>query len=310
MRILVTGGAGFIGANLCEYLLEEDHEVICLDNFYTGRRENIKPFLKNKNFSLVKHDVIKPISLKVDLIYHLACPASPPHYQKDPIFTIKTSFLGTLNMLKLAEKNNARILFASTSEIYGNPRKHPQKEDYFGNVNPVGVRSCYDEGKRAAETLCADFLRKKNVDVKIVRIFNTYGPKMDPKDGRVVSNFIVQALEGDDLTVYGDGTQTRSFQYISDLISGMVKMMEMEKGFLGPINLGNPDEFTVKELAYKVLQLTDSKSKISYLPLPEDDPVKRCPDITLAMRKLGWKPKVGLKDGLMETASYFRSICQ
>lgn len=308
-RILVTGGAGFIGSHLCERLLEEGHAVICLDNFYTGRKENISGLLKNKKFKLVSQDVCEPYFAKVDQIYNLACPASPPHYQKDPIFTTKTSFLGAVNMLELAQKTGARILEASTSEIYGDPDVHPQPEHYHGYVSPIGVRSCYDEGKRISETLFMDYHRSRGVNIRIARIFNTYGPNMDPLDGRVVSNFIVQALTNNDLTVFGNGKQTRSFMYIDDLIDSLLKMMNNKNSFIGPVNLGNPREFTVKELAEKVLKaIPESKSKIVYKKLPLDDPKQRKPDIALAKRKLKWEPKVDLEEGLILTIKYFREI--
>jgi len=312
MKILVTGGAGFIGSHLCKKLLVEENQIICADNFYTGRKENISDLMQSKSFELVEHDVTNPLDISgLDRIYNLACPASPPHYQKDPVFTWKTSVIGSLNMLELAQKNNCRILQASTSEVYGDPRVHPQPETYWGNVNPVGVRSCYDEGKRAAETLFFDYQRKYKTGICVVRIFNTYGPYMDPEDGRVVSNFIIQALKNDDLTVYGNGSQTRSFQYIDDLIQGMIAMMENEKRFIGPVNMGNPDEFSVLELAQKILSLIpESKSKITYKPLPSDDPKQRKPDIILAKQKLGWQPKVKLEEGLIKTIDYFREILE
>ena len=307
--ILVTGGAGFIGSHLCKKLLEQGNEVICLDNFFTGSRQNINDLLGNPNFKLIEHNVVNPIFLNVDSIYHLACPASPVHYQHNPVETVRTNVMGTLNMLDLAKKTGARFLQASTSEVYGDPLEHPQKETYFGNVNPIGVRSCYDEGKRAAETLCADFHREYNLNIKIVRIFNTYGPNMHTNDGRVVSNFIVQALKNEPITIYGSGSQTRSFQYIDDLIIGLIKMMENNDNFMGPVNLGNPDEFTIKELAEKVLKLIpESKSRILYSELPNDDPRRRKPDITLAKEKLDWEPGVKLEDGLMKTIEYFRRI--
>ncbi len=305
MRILVTGGAGFLGSHLCERLLGEGHEVICLDNFFTGRKKNVLGILKNPVFELVRHDIVLPILLEVDKIYHLACPASPVHYQYNPVKTIKTNILGTLHMLGNAKRVKARLLLASTSEVYGDPAVHPQKEDYWGNVNPIGVRSCYDEGKRVAETLMMDYHRQNRVDVKIVRIFNTYGPRMLPDDGRVVSNFIVQALKGNDITVYGDGTQTRSFCYVDDLVDGMVRMMECEN-FIGPVNLGNPDEYTILDFAKKIVAMTGSKSKIVHKPLPSDDPTQRQPDIRLAVEKLGWKPKISVDEGLMKTIEFFR----
>ena len=305
MRILVTGGAGFLGSHLCERLLKEGHEVVCLDNFFTGRRRNLHPFLANPDFELVRHDVVEPILLEVDRIYHLACPASPVHYQYNPVKTIKTNVLGTHNMLGLAKRTRARFLLASTSEVYGDPKVHPQTEDYWGNVNPIGFRSCYDEGKRVAETFTMDYHRQNRVDVRIVRIFNTYGPRMLADDGRVVSNFIVQALKGDDITVYGDGSQTRSFCYVDDLVDGLARMMEND-GFIGPVNLGNPREFTILELAKKIIAMTGSRSKIVLKPLPSDDPTQRQPDIALAKQKLGWQPKVDVDNGFNVTIDYFR----
>src|SRR3990172_7670677 len=289
MRILVTGGAGFLGSHLCERLLAEGHEVLCLDNFFTGRKLNVRKLLQNPEFELLRHDIIHPIFLEVDRIYHLACPASPVHYQYNPIKTIKANVIGTINMLGIAKRVNARILLASTSEVYGDPAVHPQKEDYWGNVNPIGIRSCYDEGKRAAETLMMDYHRQNRVDIKIVRIFNTYGPRMLADDGRVVSNFIVQALKGEDITVYGKGSQTRSFCYVDDLIEGMVRMMNSED-FTGPVNIGNPEEYTILDFAKKLIAMTGSKSNIVYKPLPSDDPTQRQPDIALAGEKIGWKP--------------------
>jgi UDP-glucuronate decarboxylase len=305
MRILVTGGAGFLGSHLCERLLKEGHEVLCLDNFFTGRKINITEYLKDPAFELVRHDIVLPILLEVDKIYHLACPASPIHYQYNPVKTIKTNFLGTLNMLGIAKRTRARILLASTSEVYGDPIVHPQTEAYWGNVNPIGIRSCYDEGKRASETLMMDYHRQNRVDIKIVRIFNTYGPRMLQDDGRVVSNFIVQALKGRDITVYGEGSQTRSFCYVDDLVDGMVRMMDSED-FIGPVNLGNPEEYTILDFAKKIVAMTGSKSKIIHQPLPSDDPTQRQPDITLAEAKLGWKPKVSVDDGLKRTIAYFK----
>lgn len=305
MRILVTGGAGFIGSHLCSRLLKEGHEVLCLDNFFTGRKKNIQALLANPGFELIRHDIIEPILIEVDRIYHLACPASPVHYQYNPVKTIKTNIMGTINMLGLAKRVKARILFASTSEVYGDPAMHPQKEEYWGNVNPIGIRSCYDEGKRAAETLTMDYHRQNGVDVRIIRIFNTYGPTMLPDDGRVVSNFIVQALNGEDLTVYGDGSQTRSFCYVDDLVEGMVRMMGTDD-ITGPVNLGNPEEYTIVDLARKIITMTGSKSQIAFRPLPADDPTQRRPDITLAGDVLGWKPKVSVDDGLKRTIAYFR----
>ena len=304
-KILVTGGAGFIGSHLCELLLNEGNEVICLDNYFTGNKKNIVHLLDNPYFELIRHDICSPFFIECDEIYNLACPASPIHYQYNPIKTVKTSVLGALNMLGLAKRINARILQASTSEVYGDPIIHPQVESYWGNVNPIGERSCYDEGKRCAETLFVNYNKQNNVDIKIIRIFNTYGPKMHPNDGRVVSNFIVQALKGHDITVAGDGFQTRSFQYVDDLLSGMKKMMESEKGFTGPVNIGNPNEFTILELATKVIELTGSKSKISFIPLPSDDPMQRQPNISLAKEKLGWSPMVQLNEGLVKTIEYF-----
>ncbi|MDR3133591.1 MAG: SDR family oxidoreductase [Prevotellaceae bacterium] len=306
-RILITGGAGFIGSHLCERLLNEGHDVICLDNYFTGNKNNILHLLHNKHFELVRHDVTTPYLAEVDEIYNLACPASPVHYQYNPIKTVKTSVMGAINMLGLAKRTKAKILQASTSEVYGDPTLHPQPECYWGNVNCNGLRSCYDEGKRCAETLFMDYHRQNRVRIKIIRIFNTYGPRMHPHDGRVVSNFIVQALAGKDLTVYGDGRQTRSFQYVDDLVEGMVRMMAAPDNFTGPVNIGNPDEFTMLELAERVIKLTKSKSKIIYLPLPADDPKQRRPDISLAKEKLnGWQPLVPLEEGLERTIDYFQ----
>ena len=304
-RALVTGGAGFLGSHLCDRLIKDGHEVICLDNFFTGKKKNIAHLLSNPNFELMRHDVVQPIYAEVDWIFNLACPASPVHYQRDPVRTIKTNVMGALNSLDLAKQNNARVLQASTSEVYGDPKVHPQPESYRGAVNPIGIRACYDEGKRTAETLFFDYHRQHGLDIRVVRIFNTYGPRMTANDGRVVSNFIVQALKGEDITVYGDGTQTRSFCYVDDLIDGIVKMMNVE-GFIGPVNLGNPGEFTMLELAELVLKLTGSKSKIVYRPLPSDDPTQRCPVIDLAKEKLNWQPTVKLEDGLKLTIEYFR----
>ena len=303
--ILVTGGAGFIGSHLCEALLKQGHYVICLDNFFTGRKENIKHLMDFDNFELIRHDIIDPIKLEVDEIYNLACPASPFHYQYNPIKTIKTSILGTMNMLGLAKRVKAKILQASTSEVYGDPLVHPQPESYRGNVNPIGPRACYDEGKRAAETLCFDYHRQHKVDIRVVRIFNTYGPNMQFNDGRVVSNFIVQALKNEDITVYGDGKQTRSFCYVSDLVRGMIDFMNQEQ-HLGPVNLGNDGEFTILELAEKVIQLTHSKSKITFKPLPEDDPLQRKPDLSLARKLINYEPKIKLEEGLIKTIEYFK----
>jgi len=308
-KILVTGGAGFVGSHLCERLLKEGNEVLCLDNYFTGRKQNIIHLLDNPHFELIRHDICEPFFAEVDEIYNLACPASPPHYQSNPIKTIKTSVLGAINMLGLAKRVNAKILQASTSEVYGDPKVHPQAEDYWGNVNPIGLRSCYDEGKRCAESLFVNYKNQNNVNVKIIRIFNTYGTRMNPEDGRVISNFIVQALKGEDITIYGEGTQTRSFQYVDDLVEGMIRMMNSEDSFFGPVNLGNPSEFTMIELAEKVLILTQSRSKIIYLPLPQDDPLQRKPDITLANDKLeGWKPLIDLENGLIETIKYFKEV--
>ena len=307
MRCLVTGGAGFLGSHLCERLLNDGHEVLCLDNYFTGRLQNVSHLQDNRNFELIRHDVTEPILLEVDRIFNLACPASPVHYQFNPVKTIKTSVMGAINMLGLAKRVHARILQASTSEVYGDPAVHPQKEDYWGNVNPIGIRSCYDEGKRVAETLFMDYHRQNHVDIRIVRIFNTYGPRMLMNDGRVVSNFIVQALKDEDLTIYGDGTQTRSFCYVDDLIEAFVRMMDQEE-IIGPVNVGNPGEFTMLELAQAVLELTGSKSKIVYQPLPGDDPKMRRPDISLAKKALGWEPKVELREGLQKTIEYFKAI--
>jgi UDP-glucuronate decarboxylase len=307
-RILITGGAGFIGSHLCEKLLEDGHEILCLDNFYTGTKTNILELTSNPRFEVIRHDVILPMYFEVDEIYNLACPASPVHYQHSPVQTIKTNILGVINVLDMARRLNVRVLQASTSEVYGDPLVHPQTEDYWGNVNPVGIRSCYDEGKRCAETLCFDYLREYGTDVRVVRIFNTYGPNMHPNDGRVVSNFIVQAIKDENLTIYGDGSQSRSFCYIDDLIDGIVKAMHTEKGFTGPVNIGNPVEFTIMELAEKVLALTGSKSKLTFKSLPEDDPKQRCPDISLAKYKLGWEPHIKLEEGLAKTIEYFRGV--
>lgn len=307
-RILVSGGAGFIGSHLCTRLVSEGNDVICLDNFFTGTKENIKHLISSPHFELVRHDVTYPYSAQVDEIYNLACPASPIHYQHDPIQTTKTSIIGAINMLKLATKLNAKIMQASTSEVYGDPIVHPQPEDYWGNVNPVGYRSCYDEGKRCAETLFMDYYRQNKTRIKIIRIFNTYGPKMLPSDGRVVSNFIVQALKNEDVTIYGDGKQTRSFQYVDDLIEGMIRMMATEDDFTGPVNIGNPREFLVLDLAKKILELTGSDSKIIFKPLPTDDPRQRKPDIRLAKEKLEWEPKVELEEGLKHMIEYFKTI--
>lgn len=308
-RILVTGGAGFIGTHICSRLVKEGNDVICLDNFYTGSKESVLHLIGNPHFELVRHDVINPYHAEVDEIYNLACPASPIHYQYNPIKTAKTNVMGAINMLGLAKRTNAKILHASTSEVYGDPAVHPQPESYWGHVNPIGVRSCYDEGKRCAETLFMDYHRQNHVRIKIIRIFNTYGPYMSPNDGRVVSNFIVQALKGENLTIYGDGTQTRSFQYVDDLVEGMMRMMHSDDSFTGPVNLGNPGEFTMLELAEKVIELTGSKSEIVFKPLPVDDPRHRQPDITLAKKMLdGWEPVVKLEDGLRKTIDYFAGI--
>ncbi len=309
MRILVTGGAGFIGTHLCHRLVKQKHEVICLDNFFTGQKSNIADLLNNPMFELIRHDITEPILLEVDQIYNLACPASPIHYQYNPVKTIKTNILGTLNMLGLAKRVKARILQASTSEVYGDPLQHPQKEEYWGNVNPVGIRSCYDEGKRSAETLMMDYHRQNKVDTRIVRIFNTYGPFMHENDGRVVSNFIVQALRKEDITVYGDGSQTRSFCYVDDLVEGMIRMMNQD-GFIGPVNLGNPEEYKVIELADKVIKMVVSSSKIVFKPLPENDPTRRRPDIGLAKEKLDWLPTISVDEGLDKTIEYFRQVVQ
>jgi UDP-glucuronate decarboxylase len=307
-RILVTGGAGFLGSHLCDRLVAEGHDVVCVDNFFTGSKENIRHLIGKAHFELVRHDITMPIYLEVDRIYNLACPASPIHYQFNPIKTIKTNVMGAINALGIAKRVKARILQASTSEVYGDPEVHPQREDYWGRVNPIGIRSCYDEGKRAAECLMMDYRRQNKVDTKIVRIFNTYGPRMAMNDGRVVSNFIIQALRGEDLTVYGEGSQTRSFCYVDDLIEGMIRAMETPPDFAGPVNLGNPEEFTIRSLAETVIRMTGSRSRITSRPLPQDDPTQRRPDITLAKEKLGWEPKVRLEEGLAKTIAYFRTI--
>lgn len=304
-RVLVTGGAGFIGSHLCRKLLEGGDEVICADNLFTGSKDNIRDLFDYNNFEFLRHDITKELYVEVDQIYNLACPASPVHYQYNPIKTIKTSVMGAINMLGLAKRVRGRILQASTSEVYGDPQVHPQPESYWGSVNPIGIRSCYDEGKRIAETLFFEYHRQQKVDIKVIRIFNTYGPNMDTEDGRVVSNFIVQALRGEDITVYGNGEQTRSFCYVDDLVEGMYRMMNSRDGFTGPVNLGNPGEFTMLELAEKVLELTGSKSKIVYKPLPQDDPMQRKPVIDLAEKELGWKPEIMLEDGLKRTIAYF-----
>ena len=307
-RILVTGGAGFLGSHLCERLVEQGHDVICLDNFFTSQKTNVAHLLGRPNFDLVRHDVIQPIFLEVDEIYNLACPAAPGHYQFNPIKTMKTSVMGAINVLGMARRCKAKVLQASTSEVYGDPTEHPQTEQYHGNVNPIGPRACYDEGKRAAESLFMDYHRMNRINIRIVRIFNTYGPRMHPYDGRAVSNFIRQALAGEDITIFGNGEQTRSFCYLEDLVEGMLRMMQAPDTFMGPVNLGNPDEFTVRELADLVLQLTGSKSKLVHMPLPADDPAKRKPDITLARKHLKWEPKVPLREGLAKTIEWFRSI--
>lgn len=307
-RILVTGGAGFLGSHLCRKLLNDGNEVLCLDNFYTGRRANVLNCIKNPLFEVMRHDICFPLYVEVDEIYNLACPASPVHYQFDPVQTTKTSVHGSINMLGLAKRIKAKIFQASTSEVYGDPEIHPQTEDYWGNVNPVGLRSCYDEGKRCAETLFFDYHRQHNLRIKVARIFNTYGPRMHPNDGRVVSNFIMQAIQGKRITVYGDGSQTRSFCYVDDMIDGFIKFMDSRDDFTGPVNLGNPNEFTIRELAEKVISLTKSKSKIIYKALPQDDPVQRQPDIRLAKKRLKWQPAVSLEDGLKETIKYFRKL--
>ena len=305
-KILVSGGAGFVGSHLCRRLLLEDHEVICLDNFFTGSKKNILDLLANPYFELIRHDVQQEILLEVDEIYNLACPASPIYYQLDPVATTRTSVLGAMNMLNIANKCNATILQASTSEVYGDPKVHPQSEDYRGNVNPIGIRACYDEGKRCAETLFFDYQRQYNTKIKVIRIFNTYGPCMSPNDGRVVSNFIMQALTNQDITIYGSGQQTRSFQYVDDLIEGMIKMMSSASEFTGPVNIGNPHEFTMLELAEKILQATKSRSKLIFQPLPADDPLQRQPVIQLAKENLAWQPKVSLEEGLQKTIQYFK----
>jgi UDP-glucuronate decarboxylase len=307
-RILITGGAGFLGSHLCERLMQAGHEIICVDNFFTGNKQNILSLLGNPRFELIRHDIINPLYLEVDQIYNMACPASPVHYQHNPIKTIKTNIMGTINVLGLAKRLNVKILQASTSEVYGDPEVHPQREDYWGKVNPIGIRSCYDEGKRAAECLMMDYHRKNHVKVKIARIFNTYGTRMAINDGRVVSNFIVQALRGEDITVYGNGLQTRSFCYVDDLISGLIKMMATGDDVTGPVNIGNPTEFTIMDLAEAIIRLTGSRSKIIFSPLPPDDPTQRKPDISLAAQLLEWQPEIGLVEGLKNTIDYFRTI--
>ncbi len=307
-KVLVTGGAGFLGSHVCKKLIEQNIFVIALDNFNTGFEENIQDLIKNPNFKLIHHDVCDPIDLNVNEVYHLACPASPPHYQKDPVYTLKTNFYGSQNMINLAIKNNAKILFTSTSEVYGDPKEHPQSETYWGYTNPIGIRSCYDEGKRVSEALFFAHYRKHKIDMKIIRIFNTYGPNMHPQDGRVISNFINQAIKGNDLTIYGKGKQTRSFCYVDDMVAGIFKMMNSSSDFIGPVNMGNPIEFTIEELAHTVMNLSNSKSRISYKPLPQDDPQQRKPDITKAKKHLNWEPKVELEDGLKKTIRYFENL--
>jgi len=307
-KVLVTGGAGFVGSHLCDRLLKEGNEVVCLDNYFTGQKQNIVHLLDNPYFELIRHDVTMPFFIEVDEIYNLACPASPVHYQYNAIKTMKTSVMGAINMLGLAKRIKAKILQASTSEVYGDPQVHPQVETYWGHVNPIGERSCYDEGKRSAETLFVNYHKQNNVKIKIIRIFNTYGPRMHPHDGRVVSNFIVQALQGQDITIYGDGQQTRSFQYVDDLVEGMIRMMASGDQFTGPVNIGNPNEFTILQLAELVIELTQSKSNIIRMPLPSDDPMQRQPNIDLAKKELDWEPKIQLKEGLIKTIDYFASI--
>jgi len=307
-RILVTGGAGFLGSHLCERLLADGHDVLCVDNFFTGTKDNILPLMGNPHFEMLRHDVTFPLYVEVDEIYNLACPASPIHYQFDPVQTTKTSVHGAINMLGLAKRIKAKIFQASTSEVYGDPKVHPQREDYWGHVNPVGLRSCYDEGKRCAETLFFDYRRQHNLRIKVARIFNTYGPRMHPHDGRVVSNFIMQALKGEPITIYGDGKQTRSFCYVDDLIEGFIHLMNTPDDFTGPVNLGNPSEFTIRELAEKVIALIGSKSKLVFKPLPSDDPMQRCPDITLAKQQFGWEPAIDISNGLTKTIGYFKSL--
>jgi len=309
-RILVTGGAGFLGSHLCERLLNDGNDVLCVDNFYTGTKDNILPLLGNPHFEMMRHDVTFPLYVEVDEIYNLACPASPIHYQFDPVQTTKTSVHGAINMLGLAKRVKAKILQASTSEVYGDPQMHPQREEYWGNVNPIGFRSCYDEGKRCAETLFFDYRRQHQLRIKVARIFNTYGPRMHPNDGRVVSNFIVQALKGEEITVYGDGSQSRSFCYVDELIEAFVRLMATSDDFVGPVNLGNPGEFTIRELAETIVEMTGSSSKITYKPLPSDDPTQRCPDISLAKERFGWEPTIQLREGLVKTIEYFRELIQ
>jgi UDP-glucuronate decarboxylase len=307
-RILVTGGAGFLGSHLCDRLIEEGHDVLCLDNFFTGGKENVRHLFGTPNFELIRHDLVQPVFLEVDEIYNLACPASPVHYQYNPVKTIKTNVMGAIHMLGLAKRVKAKILQASTSEVYGDPAVHPQTEAYWGNVNTIGIRSCYDEGKRCAETLFFDYHRQNGVNIRVIRIFNTYGPRMHPNDGRVVSNFIVHALKNQDIAVFGDGTQTRSFCYVDDMVEGMIRMMNGPDEFIGPVNLGNPGEFTILELAQKILDITGSRSKIVFEPLPQDDPAQRQPDITLAKTRLGWEPEIDLGEGLVKTIEYFKGI--
>lgn len=307
-RVLVTGGAGFLGSHLCDRLVAAGHDVICLDNFFTSQKSNVAHLLQKPNFELVRHDITHDIWLEVDEIYNLACPAAPGHYQYNPIKTMKTSVLGAIHVLGMAKRCRAKVLQASTSEVYGDPEVHPQTESYRGNVNPIGTRACYDEGKRAAETLFFDYHRHNRVNIRVIRIFNTYGPRMHPYDGRVVSNFIRQAIQGEPITIFGEGNHSRSFCYVDDLIEGMIRMMEGPDSFVGPVNIGNPHEFTIRQLAEQVIELTGSKSKIDFRPLPSDDPTQRQPDITLARQKLGWEPKVSLRDGLLKTIEYFRSI--
>lgn len=307
-KILITGGAGFLGSHLCERLLNEGNKILCVDNLFTGSKDNIKHIISNKDFKFIEHDIVKPLYLETDEIYNLACPASPPYYQIDPIKTVKTSVIGSINMLELAKKVGANILQASTSEVYGDPQIHPQPESYRGYVNPIGPRACYDEGKRCAETLFFDYYRQYDLNIKVIRIFNTYGPRMNPKDGRVVSNFIVQALKDKDITVYGDGSQTRSFCYVDDLIDGIIKMMNSKEDVLGPLNLGNPEEYSILNLAYKIVKMTKSNSKIIYKALPQDDPLMRKPQIELAKKELNWKPKIKLDEGLKKTIEYFNDL--
>jgi len=307
-RILVTGGAGFLGSHLCERMVDEGHDVICVDNFFTSQKSNVEHLLPRANFELIRHDVTLPFFLEVDEIYNLACPASPVHYQHNPIKTVKTSVLGAINVLGMAKRVGARVLQASTSEVYGDPDVNPQPEEYRGNVNPIGLRACYDEGKRCAETLFFDYHRKNGVNIRVARIFNTYGPRMHPFDGRVVSNFILQAIAGEPIAIYGDGSQTRSFCFVTDLVEGLVRLMACEGDCVGPVNLGNPDEFTILELAELVIEMTGAKSKIVRMPLPQDDPMQRCPDISLAKDKLGWQPTIQLKDGLAKTIAYFKGV--